>query len=422
MNSTKRQGNSHLLPPVCDVLRPRGDLTGSMNQSVRRLHSMTFHPREWQDNRFRVRLYRFMTQSIPLVNSVIWTWSRMAAAPGMFEVYRDNVPTENPEALEMLDRLFHRVNRQNFGHRGTHDDLLHPFFQSLFMDGAVLGHLEFEKDLSGVAAFRFLDMEKCEVKIDEAGEVRVKESTDFGERIYKGPDLFFYALNADLANPFGRSILHAVPFVSYVQQQLVDDMRRSMHNAGYHRLHVKITPPERREGEADDAYVRRANNYFDNTVSMIRDIDTEDNPVTWDDVTIEHIGPKAQGSARINNWYLNHRAMIEEVCSGTHLAPFLLGYAYNTTTNWAQFKYDLVMRQVLSVQRAAVTFFNWLANIELALKGFSTSVRWQFDNTVSAMARERAEIRGTEVRSVVELYTAGLIDKETAARKAAGLI
>ena len=117
----------------------------------------------------------------------------------------------------------------------------------------------------------FLDPEKCEVKIDDSGEVKVKESTEFGERVYAGPDVFFYALNADLANPLGRSILHAVPFVSYVEQQLVDDMRRSMHNAGYHRLHVKITPPERREGEADDVYVRRANDYFDSTVSMIRD-------------------------------------------------------------------------------------------------------------------------------------------------------
>jgi hypothetical protein len=388
----------------------------------RQLRGITFHSGEWRDNRFRVRLYRFMAESIPLVSSVIWTWSRLAAAPGGFVLLDGDAEKESQGAAAVLDGLFRRINRTNLGHAGSQDDLLHPFFQSLFLDGAVLGLMELEEDLSGIGGFRFFDLSRSEVEISPSGEVSVVEHTDDCEKIYTGPDLFYYALNADLSNPYGRSILRAVPFVSYVEQQLVDDMRRTMHNAGYHRLHVKITPPERREGETDEAYTSRANTYFDNTVSMIKDIEPEDNPVTWEDVTIEHIGPKGRNGTRTNNWYLSHRAMVEEICSGTHLAPFLLGYSYNATTNWAQFKYDMVMRQVHSVQNAAVNFLNWLADIELSLKGFSLSGKWRFDNKVSALAREQTDIKSTEARYIVELYTAGLIDKDTASDRAARLV
>jgi len=383
---------------------------------------LVFHSADWPRSGFRVRLYRFMSESIPLINAVVWTWSRLAAAPGEFILYQGDDPVKRPDAGMALSNLFKRINRVNFGHPGSAEDVLQPFFHSLFLDGAVLGHLELEKDLSGVADFRFFDLANTEIHLSPNGEIRAVETAEDGDRVYSGPGLFFYALNADTANPHGRSILRAVPFVAYVEQQLVDDMRRTMHNAGYHRLHVRVAPPERRDGENDESYVDRANEYFDRTVSMIRDIEPEDNPVTWEDVSIEYIGPKYQGGARVSNWYLTHRAMVEEICSGTHLAPFLLGYAYNATTNWAQFKYDMVMRQVRSVQNAAINFLNWLANIELSLRGFSVTAGWRFDNGLSALAGDETEVKRKQAEYIVQLYNAGLIDRDTAADRAERLL
>ncbi len=377
---------------------------------------------EWRESRFRVRLYRFMAESIPLISSVIWTWGRLAAAPGEFTFFRNNNRVENSQARAVLDELFGRINKINFGRTGYEADILPPFFKSLFLDGAILGRMKLYNDLSGIDNFRFFDLSQITMKISPNGDITAVVTNDDGETVYVGPELFHYALDANLANPYGRSILKAIPFVSFVEQQLVDDMRRSTHNAGYHRLHVRIKPPDRKEGEGDEAYVNRANSYFDSTVSMIKDIEPEDNPVTWDDVAIEYIGPQQQGGVRSNNWYLSHRAMIEEICSGTHLAPFLLGYSYNATTNWAQFKYDLVMRQVASVQNAAINFLNWLANIELSLKGFDLTAQWRFDNNFPALAGEITDVKGKEARRVIDLYNAGLVDREAAAAAAARLV
>jgi len=91
---------------------------------------------------------------------------------------------------------------------------------------------------------------------------------------------------------------------------------------------------------------------------MIRAIETEDNPVTWDDVTIEHIGPSGPAGPR-PALYLNHRAMIEEICSGTHLSPFLLGYSYNATTNWRSSSTICDASGAVGAG-GATSFLNWL--------------------------------------------------------------
>ncbi|MEZ5360156.1 MAG: hypothetical protein R3F48_15170 [Candidatus Zixiibacteriota bacterium] len=400
-------------------------------KSVSGLHSglkysttrdIAFQSSDFRQSNFRVRLYRFMADSIPLVHSVLWTWTRLAAASGSFKFFRGDEQIPGSSADDILERLFGNITQVNFGSRSGAEGILVPFFNSLFQDGAVAGKIDFNDDFSGIKQVRLFDLSRCSISLSASGEVSITESGNVTDRTFKGRDVFYYAHNADIANPYGRPILQPVSFVSYIEQQLVDDMQRAMHNSGYHRLHVRISPPDKRDGETDDSYVQRANSYFDDTVSMIRDIKTEDNPVTWDDVAIEYIGPKNQGSSRTNNWYLTHRSMVEEICSGTNLAPFLLGYAYNTTTNWAQFKYDLIMRQVRSVQHAARQFLNQLANIELALRGAKLTAEWRFDNRFSALAKEQTQIRKDETSRIIDLYNAGLIDREAASAMAEELL
>ncbi|MCK4462328.1 MAG: hypothetical protein KAW46_11025, partial [candidate division Zixibacteria bacterium] len=235
------------------------------------------------------------------------------------------------------------------------------------------------------------------------------------------PDFRHLSLSAGVESPLGQSVLQAVPFVSYIEQQLIDDMRRTSHNAGFHRLHVRISPPERMGGESDSAYTDRINGYFDSTVSMIRSCEVDDNPVTWDNVAIEYIGPQP-GRGGTNNWFYNHRAMVEEICAGTHLAPFLLGYSYGDTTTWSAFKFDVVMRQVRSVQAEVAQLLEWIGNIDLALAGLDVQCRFVFDNGFAYQAGEQATIQAQRTDSLLKLHQAGLVDDETARAKAGELL
>ncbi|HSG70505.1 MAG TPA: hypothetical protein VLA12_08830, partial [Planctomycetaceae bacterium] len=234
-------------------------------------------------------------------------------------------------------------------------------------------------------------------------------------------DFYLVPFNAGTAHPLGQSILQAVPFVGYIEQQLVDDMRRTSHNSGFHRLHVRVTPPERMSGESDKAYIDRINDYFDSTVTMIKSCEVDDNPVTWDNVDISHIGPQNVQSVT-NSWFMNHRAMIEEICAGTNLAPFLLGYSYGATTTWSSLKFDVVMRQVRSVQSEVARFMEWLGAIDLALAGIDAECRFVFDNTFAYQNEEKVREDSSRVDNLLRLYQSGLIDKKVAQDKAARLV
>jgi len=285
-------------------------------------------------------------------------------------------------------------------------------FTSLYRDGIFGGFITVKKDGSGVD--RFIPVDTSLIRVDVVdGQQKLFYEVDDHRISLDRPDFYYVGLSGGIHEPLGRSILKAIPMVTYIEQQLVTDMSRSSHNSGYHRIHVKVTPPDRISGESDSAYLNRINDYFDSTVKMIRSCDVDENPVTWDNVAVEYIGPGDSKSVS-NSWFHNHRSMVEEVCAGTGLAPFLLGYSYGATTTWSGFKFDVVMRQVRSVQTEVTNFLEWIAGIDLALGGYDIKCHYQFDNSFTYQASEKASIESSRIDNIIKLYNAGLIEKVTA--------
>ena len=376
---------------------------------------------KYQTNKLKTDLYRFLRDNIPLLHACIWTWSRLSSAPGRFEIIETDSEKISQKAKHCLDKLCESIYPYKYHRKAGLESFLPLLFNSLYTDGAFSGFMLIKPDGSGVGRFLPIDPAYIGISGNRPDKETLVFQTENGEQKIVGNDFYYLALDADINNGLGKSILASIPFVAFVQQQLISDMQRTAHNAGYHRLHVKITPPEKLSGESDEAYVNRVNSYFDDTVAMIKNCEPEDNPVTWDNVHIEYVGP-GHTRAITNSWSINHRAMIEEICAGTNLSPFMLGYNYGTTHNWAQFKYDLVMRQVVSVQRQAARFLEWIGNVELALRGFNCRCRYRFDNRLSYQASESAEIVRSDVDNLIKLYSAGLISKEAARMKAGELL
>lgn len=375
---------------------------------------------DFTSGRYRLQLYRFLTDRIPAIAACIWTWARLTAAPGRFMVTAESGTTRE-KAEQVLADLSCRIYASPFGPRLGLDRLLADLTPGLFRDGMIGGFVTVLPDRSGIDQFVPLDPINCQY--DATGRTP-KLRYETGETTLidlDRPDFYSLGLSDSLSHPLGRSILHAIPFVAYIEQQLVNDMQRASHNAGYHRLHVKITPPERISGESDQAYTERINSYFDATMDMIRACETDDNPVTWDNVEIDYIGPDKSREVA-NSWFMTHRAMIEEICAGTSLAPFLLGYSYGATTTWADFKFDIVMRQVATIQRQLADLLEWLGTIELALRGLDGRCEFVFDNTLSYQIADRVTVDSTRVNNLLRLFEAGLIDKTTAAERAGRLI
>ena len=361
---------------------------------------------------YRTQLYRFLTDNIPVINSCIWTWSRLSAAPGKFKIEDNKKSSDTEMVSNRLKDMMNRLYKTSTGRTPGEGSFLVDLFTSLYRDGIFGGFITVKKDGSGVD--RFIPVDTSLIRVDIVnGQQKMFYELDDQKIDLDRPDFYYVGLSGGVNEPLGRSILKAIPMVSYIEQQLVSDMSRTSHNSGYHRIHVKVTPPERMSGESDNAYLNRINDYFDSTVKMIRSCDIDENPVTWDNVEVDYIGPGDSKSVS-NSWFHNHRSMVEEVCAGTGLAPFLLGYSYGATTTWSGFKFDVVMRQVRSVQAEVTNFLEWVAGIDLALGGYNAKCHYQFDNSFTYQAGEKASIESSKIDNIIKLYNAGLIEKESA--------
>ena len=376
------------------------------------------------DSSFRIRLYRFLKDNIPVLNSAVWTWTHICSSPSYFELKGSD---ENPArggddpklediAFKILKNLDRRVYQHSFQKFGGTDALLTQFFNSLFTDGAVCGELVLTPSRDRLDKFYFIDPATIRFKLIDETSWELYQEVD-GVFVKLNPASTFYlGLDPDPDDPRGKSILSSVPFVARVEQRLLEDMQKTMHNAGYHRLHVKIKPPERFSGESDEGYISRANKYFEDTVEMMKELSPEDNPITWNDVGIEYIGPSGHVAAS-NYWYINHKALVEDICTGVHLDPFMLGYSYGPTRSWAQFKYELILRNVVSIQRLAKRFMEWLRNIELALWGIPLESVHHFDNRKFFGMLEQREAEKIHLENIIRKKEAGFISEEQAKRE-----
>jgi hypothetical protein len=368
------------------------------------------------DNSFRIKLYRFLRDYIPILNSAVWTWTRICSSPSYFELKGSedaDLLDRSTEVIRSLDRRIFQHSFQKFG--GT-DALLVQFFRSLFTDGAVCGELVLTPSKDRVDKFYFIDPATVKFKLKGQKTWELFQEVEDSEFALNPYSTFYLGLDSDPDDPRGKSILGSIPFVARVEQKLLEDMQKTMHNAGYHRLHVQIKPPDRFSGESDENYLARANRYFEDTVAMMKDLTPEDNPITWNDVQIEYIGPSGHISSS-NYWYINHKALVEDICAGVHLDPLILGYSYGPARSWAQFKYELILRNVVSIQRCAKSFLEWIRNIELALWGLPVECIHHFDNRKFFGMLEQREAERVHLENIIRKKEAGFITEDQAKKE-----
>jgi len=357
----------------------------------------------------RVSLYRFLREQIPIVNGAIWTWTRLCSSPMEFNPQSNKSDSDTAAVNDIVELLNQRLAPNAYYKSGGIDRLSDLFFSSLFTDGAFAGYIEY--DQNGVIGFNPVDVRSLSFE-SEGRDTIICLETPEGKRRLDPAEFIYIPLDDDSTDPRGKSILQSIGFVSRIEQKLLDDMRKTMEKAGYNRVQVLVKKPERGPGESEGDYIERANSYFDDTVGLFSGIKPSDSVVTWDDIELKVVSPAGGGSSVTHSWYLSHRAVVEDVCAGVHLDPFMLGYSYGNTQSWAKFKYELVLRQVISVQKLALRFFEWLVNTHLKLQGSELRAAARFDNDKINGALERYKSRYEEAKRLRELYESGLLTRE----------
>ncbi|MBL7646292.1 MAG: hypothetical protein JNK74_08910 [Candidatus Hydrogenedentes bacterium] len=350
-----------------------------------------------------LQVYRFLRDAIPDISDAIWTWKRLCQTGWDVDYLHTSSEAARTRAQRLIAELDARVNSGDRGMEG----LLDIFYTSLFTYGAAA--VEIVLSQSRESVFDVVPVDVWTLRFTrEGGRLQAWQVLD-GKAVKLPMDRFIYVgMDREGTNPYGRSMLRSIPFVVKIQQRLIEDMAKATHNAGWSKLHVQYAGEDRARGESVEAFQERMRANLNSLRDKLAGIEADQNLVTYDNVKISML----RGDQHAQVFYDNHKAIEEQVITGMHLMPILLGRNYGTTETYGTAQFEIINRQVEGVNRSVQKLLERLYNFELALMwGEATAkVNMRTNRTVDVL--KEAQAREKEIGNVLRLKEAGLLDDE----------
>jgi len=361
----------------------------------------------------RADFYRYIRDRIPILSSAIWTWVHLCATPQTYTTEGSDKSIKAAQtALTALDK---RILPNPTTRQPAVSNILEQFFLELFTVGRFAVTLHISSDKKSIEYIEHHNTDLLTWKFIDKHWQPYLMNVDRRLPDQKLPteNMFYASFGADVNNPIGVEPLACIPFVTSIQEALVNDMAKSSHSTGNPRLHIAITPPPAFAHESEKEYQARINTYFDDTVSAFEKLDPEDTLFTWADINVKVIGTGMGNFA----WRLNREQVIEDVITGLHLYPWALGRSHGTTKNWVESQFNVLMQVVDSVQKQAIALADWIRNTELELQGIDCVTHHQFSPNQDPFILNKMNARDLEFRTIDTMVRRGYISKDEGAQR-----
>lgn len=350
-----------------------------------------------------LQVYRILRDEVPDISDAVWTWKRLCHAG-----YKVDFEGREAAAARSAARDFEaRIHAEDGGLPG----LLDIFYASLFTYGAAGFEIVPGRAREGIHDVVPVDIWTVRFR---RGDRRLEAYQVYdGERIKLPDNYFLYVgLDRDGTNPYGRSMLRSLPTAVRIQQRLLTDMALATHNAGWNKLHVRYQAEEQQPDETREAYEERMRANLEQLRDLLQGTKIDQNLVTFDNVAVSVLGGNQQNML----FYDNHKAVEEQVITGTHMMPVLMGRNYGSTETYGTAQFEVVNRQVQTVNRRVGNLLERLYTSELALCGIGARpvVTMNSNRTVDIL--KEANARSQEIAGTLRLLEAGVIDLAAAKR------
>ncbi|MGC8737639.1 MAG: phage portal protein family protein [Candidatus Hydrogenedens sp.] len=350
-----------------------------------------------------LEVYRYLRDNIPDLSDAVWTWKRLCNTGfrlSWSERVSESLKRDGQVIIEQLNR------RMNHGEGGlTH--LLDILYTSLFTYGASAIEIVFSP--RGSQIYDVVPVDVWTVRFRwEDGDWQAYQV--YAEEVIRLPrERFVYiALDRDGTNPYGRSLFRSLPFVVRIQQRLMEDMSRAMHNAGWARMHVQYKPEPRGTDETEEEYQSRLDANLEQVRNQMSNLGVDQNVVTFDNIGISVV----QGAQRFSAYYETQRAIEEQIITGAHMMPILLGRNYGTTETYGTVQYEIMNRQVDTINQYLARVLERIYRLELSMHGIEAEFTVQPQSNSTADTVKKSLIETRRINTLLQLVQSGIISKE----------
>lgn len=356
----------------------------------------------------------------PDASMAIWNLQRLVNSG--FEVVAQRPDGTVDDAMtEKLEDLAKRVGPL---YGGGMDQLVGVWTLAGYTSGGFSAEVELNEQLNDVVDIHVVEATSIDFMSNKEGKVEmVQRQSDGALKVLNSETVFYYPMDPDVGDPYGRSPLLPILQIVFFQVQVLKDLQRVIHHQGYERFDISIVeesimnslPDEiKHEPEKVNAFVQ----------AFVADIEKHFSELEPDTDFIHTDSVKVQTAGGAGGKSMDATRVIEvinqQVVSALKQLPILLGRNEGTTETHGTVQWQIFVAGVKSIQRTIKRLMERSFNVYLQINGFQGRSRVTFNELPVRNAMLEAQAERIQTNTKLAQVQAGWIDNNEAANEMVG--
>ncbi|WP_153465096.1 phage minor head protein [Sediminibacillus terrae] len=358
----------------------------------------------------------------PDASMAIWNFLRLGNQGHELECLKPS-GAQYKQGQNILDDLAKRVGKL---YGGGADQLINVLNLTGYTQGAIALEVELNEGLNDVVDFHAVDPSTLDWrKNKETGEMDlVQRQQDGTYKILNQEQVFYYPIDPDIGDPYGRSPILPVLQIIFFQVEVLKDLKAVAHHQGHARYDISIAEeaimnslPQSVAAKGPEAVQRFVNDFIDNIEKGFKELKPDDNFVHQDAVKVSMVGGTSGKSMDVSK-IIN--VINQQVVTSLKQLPILLGRNEGTTETHGTVQWQIYVAGIESIQRATKRVMERAYNLSLRVNGINARSRLTFNKLRTTDRRQEAQAALTETNMLIKQVQQGWIDNDEAAVSAVG--
>ncbi|USK72671.1 phage minor head protein [Peribacillus asahii] len=358
----------------------------------------------------------------PDASMAIWNVLRLANNGHELEAISPNGKVDKV-ATDQLNELASRVGKL---YGGGADQLINVLLLSAFTSGAIALEVELNESVTDVVDFHAIEPFSLDYrKNKETGELELVQKQSSGEyKVLNQEQVFYYPIDPDINDPYGRSPMLPVLQVVFFQAQVLQDLKKAVHHFGYERFDISVVEeaiinnlPEHIKSGGPEIIADYVASYVTDIQEQMMDLEPDDDFFHTDSVKIDTIGGSGGRS-------MDAKAVIDvinqQMVTSLKQLPILLGRNEGTTETHGTIQWQIYVAGIESIRRSIKRLLERAYNVALQVYGKQLRARLEFEPIRVNDRKADAEAEEVETRVKIQQVNQGWITNDEASNAIVG--
>ncbi|WP_255472880.1 phage minor head protein [Planomicrobium sp. CPCC 101079] len=356
----------------------------------------------------------------PDASMAIWNLQRLVNSGFEVEAQRPD-GTVDDAMTEQLEALAKRVGLL---YGGGMDQLVGVWTMAGYTSGGFAAEVELTENLDDVVDIHVVEATTIDFLRNKENKIEmVQKQSDGSLKVLNPETVFYYPLDPDVGDPYGRSPLLPILQIVFFQVQVLKDLQRVIHHQGYERFDISIVeeaimnalPDEiKHDGEEVQKFVQQ---FVGSVEKQFSELEPDADFIHTDSVkvtTAGGAGSKSMDATRVIE------VINQQIVSALKMLPILLGRNEGTTETHGTVQWQIFVAGVKSIQRTIKRLMERSFNVYLQIQGFQGRAKVTFNDIPVRNAMLEAQAEQLRTSTIITQVQQGWIDNNEAANEIVG--